>query len=854
MSKCLDNMLDPKTIKQIFGERDIAPAFVNKWLEGAEKLKEAFDKGELPEHEFNRALNEHIAFSREKMEAMALIRSKEAVQQKKNIEFLRQPGFEKNPVEGFLAMVTKTNVLANEGKNSIDSMSRARVEIFASPMVEGLQQKGLFKLAVSGQLDDDIVKAISAQTDKKVNLEGVSKEAIEIAKVLKETNDLMFVEKKNAGIPVNYKNERIMLQTHNPSRVREAGFDKWFETVSSLNPDKKHLGPDAYTADGYRAVLKDVYEDIIMGKHGGMEELQADGSLSNIDGEGSVSTSIGSKRTLNFAPEQMLAYNKQFGNYKTVMANVYADMRKTASKVSLFERLGDKPRENFSTLIDKRISDYKRAGDMKMVEKLQSSKEGILANLDHITGVTAIPGSESLATINRVMGPLETMSKLGLVGLRSMANIAGAIVQMKNATGRNILEQSGIFMKDFASSIPEAARGQVSKEVGDLIQTMNGILADQVRGNGVVGKLSKGADLMMKLNGQDFLNDAFRKTMAIGEQRDWAINAGKPFEELHPEMQAAMLSMGINKNDWALFKHAIQTADNGMQIVTPEMFGRLQKIPKEEVEKVMALNEIKGTPEKYTRAMEAKIRAYLIQSGDIGTTTAGSREQAALLGSTQAGTIRGEFWRLFTRFKSFTFQSMNIGKTFLNATADQDLLAKGVLASQGNSYKNLAQWAVGTSLLAYAADSLYRVGNGKNVKDPKDPLTYLDALTKSGAGGMYFDVFAGEWDKYSFAPTFLGPTLGNIDPLAKIAAAGTKAVAAKADGNNQLALEKGKLAAKEATKIVRGYIPFQQAVGVKAALDHAQWGVINEMLYPGSNARYEAKKARELVREQLGGE
>jgi hypothetical protein len=271
-----------------------------------------------------------------------------------------------------------------------------------------------------------------------------------------------------------------------------------------------------------------------------------------------------------------------------------------------------------------------------------------------------------------------------------------------------------------------------------------------------------------------------------------------------------------------------------MELVTPEALGR-KYIPTEafgaDLTNAMEAAGYKGSMESYRRGLENKLRAFMIQSADIATTTAGAREASRLNMGRRVGTAEGEFVRLFGRFKSFTLQSFSITKTFLNSNANSDMLAKGVLASQGKSYGLLAQWILMGTALGYVGDTMVRASRGDGPQDPSSPGVWFDSMAKSGVGGMYVDFFNGEWDKYDYGASFLGPTLGQIPTLAK---ATSKTLKGDFAGGTQ-----------NTAKLLRSYIPFQQAVGMKQLLDFAQYDLMNETLNPGSSEKYRLKKMQE---------
>lgn len=850
-SDCFNTMLDKKTLEKIFGKERaeaLPPKLIKEWLSGVDKIKEAFDRGELPELEFRRALEEQLEISKAAAETQSLMKAADAFAKARVIKHLDSKAWVGRESEGLRAYLTKTFYQGNNAKVGAESKISAREQYYTSMLNEGLAKNKLTGIFLSNKLDDQIALAHHSLVSKKPMPEGISKEAQMIASLIQDANDLMFKDMMDNRMPVKYKKSRVTLQTHDPKKLRSMGKEKWVEFVKKLNPDKSYLGPDAYSQKGFTDILNEMYDDMLLGKH---SELNADGSLSNIPEGDAANASVGSskigKRALNFGPKETLEYNRQAGIYSGIAQTLVADMRKTAAKVTLFEYLGDKPGQTLNKAITQTVAKLKKAGNEKAAMKLEGDRKNLNAQLARVARTTSIPGSETLANVERIIGGAEVVSKLPNTGLRSFSNIANGIMQIKTQSGKNILQASSEFIFGAKGTALESLTQTYSKEAGDFFTLATKQMNASVRGGGFPGFATKAADFTLKWNGMDFLNNLFENTIVLTEQKSWAQSATQSFEKLAPGRQASLLSFGVTKDDWNVFQHAIEEASDGSKFVTIE---GVDKIPDVEIQKVMAARGLKTTVEKYKKELKLNMMSYFQQISDIATTSPGAREAAALLGDSQTGTAEGAIRSIAMRFKSFTAQALNVGRSFNNSGVDPSLLAQGVARSEGNSYSNVAQWMAMATVMGYLTDTLIRKSQGKDAQDPTSTLTYLDAFGKSSAGGMYMDAFNGEWDRYSAAQTLVGPTFGQIEPLYSAVTNVKKGIQL---GDSPKASKEFKEATMDVTKIIRSYVPFQQAVGVKQALDHAQFRVIKEALYPGSNWRYDAKIAREKMREERRG-
>lgn len=823
-------------VKEAFKDRDVPKSKMDQWLEDAQALKEALDQDFISRGEFSKRMNDLIRQRRIGAEGQAMIDLRNRQVAKKLREFVNQPGFEGREVEAFHGILTKSVVMGNESALSVTAKQRGMLTKYTDHIRNALVESKTFQLAISGELDRDVAKVIQAMNAGTEVPLGVRPEAKSIGKAFFEAQTMALMDIRDAGLPVQFMKNRVTLQTHSSQQIRAAGFEKWSADVLSMKPDTSFLGPKASTPEGMREILRGVYDDILTGRYGSAEAVQ-DGELSAAFGTGKVSTQAIQQRVLTFDPDNTVKYMQTYGGNSTLAQAVLMDLTRKSKQTALFERLGDQPRRNFETMIDRTIAKLQNTNP-KGAEKLQGNRARLLSEYDQVTGALSSPGSESLAKINQVFGSLETVSKLGNLGVRAVSNLAGGYADARTTTGQSFGDALLGIVKATAAEVPDAVKKQFYKEAGDFVQVVQSQIRARVLGDGPRGMLSKLAETQLKFNGHNIMNEAMQNGIAILNQKAWAAQADKAFGDIPAQMQAGMLQAGITKSEWSLFKHAVREADNGTKLVLPEAFTRDANFPPGVVESAMKESGFKGTMDAYLRGVENKMRAFLIQRADVATTTAGAREISAVQFGTQAGTWEGEMVRLFARFKSFTAQSINISRTFMNSTPNAELLRKGIVSSAPKDWSTMGlvgQYAVMTTALAYMGDSLIRYASGKEVKDPRQLGTWVDALGKSGAGGLQVDLFTGEWHKYNAVEAVAGPTYTAAGKLLSIGA--------------NLTQGSPKKAGKDAVKLARSYVPFQSAPLIKGGLDYVQRTTIDEMLNPGSSER---RRLRELRAEREG--
>jgi hypothetical protein len=831
---CFTRLMNPEIKKALFGEREVPEALVRRVVQDLEAIKQNMDNGNIDMKTYKSRVQEYIADQKQLTEAQVIMRAENLRKTRENMSFLSQPGFAKDPAEGFKAMISKTTTLANKANQSISAMAGARLEKWGNYMTAELTRNGDMPIFLSGQLDKEIYQATEALSKGLAPDPKLPAEAVRMGKVVNDLNRLLYKDMRDAGIPVRNLEGRVTRQNHEIGKVREAGFDNWWaETLPKLNQSRT-FGALAGDMQAMTQAGRNIYSKIVSGRYG-LDDVIGNAEVGDflaLGGEKSLADRMSEARNLHFSDSSgAYEYNQKFGKGNLAI-DVYQEMRRNARSVAMFERLGDKPRASLEANIERMQSKLRSEGNQAGAERLASQKDRIMAQFDQVSGTLSIPGSQSLAKIGNAIGTLETLSKLWNIGIRSAANVAGAVVEFKNSSGQNIMESTAGMLKSWLSEFPESAKQTWASEGHEFLTDMQHMMINETDQGLVESGGQKAARFMLKYNGQDFMNNAAKNAFALLTQRTWAKQAGKSFAELEPRMQAALLNGGIDKHDWKVLSKAIETDERGRTLITPEA---IQNLSDQDVRAALAdRGGRRQAPEKYRNDLELRVRAYLIQAGDLVTTTAGAREQSRLNLGTQRGTVEGEMTRLLTRFKSFTLQSMNIAKKFMNSNPNTDQLEKGILMSQGKDMQSLAEWVVMGSVIAYGGDTLIRAMDGKGAKNPKDPMTWLDSMAKSGAGGTYVDFFNGEWDKYNFLGNVFGPTASTVGQ----AAVATSQVLKGNSGD----------AINTSTKMLRSYIPFQQAIGVKQGLDYLQYNVVNEALNPGSTERHKLSQTRKQMR------
>jgi hypothetical protein len=863
---CEIKLMDPKLQKELFGDRDIPKQAIKAVLRDIQKIKSDFDKGLLKDTTYKAKVAAYLEEKRQLDNVQSMLKKHNMFTIRNELEYVSQPGFEGRSVEAHHSQLTKSKTLANASGLSVEARGAVILDKVQSYLTDVLEEKKLLKVFSSGQLDLEIRQDVEA-------LAGIGKasgnaDALEIAKAVTDLNKYILREYQLAGFPIRELQGFVSRQTHEISKVREAGFDTWKAKLLNeykLNMEKT-FGVEQSDAKAMDQILKNIYDNISAGKYG-LDNLVGDKEIGDhyigLGATKSLVDKASEHRTLHFADAKSAhGYNLEFGK-GSLSETLMQEARRMSTTLALFERFGDKPMAAFDAGIERNLSRlkqkaeyFKKAGDLekssmyaKDAEKLQGSKERLMSEFREVSMTRRHPGNETLAQLGYAARSLQVLSKLWNVGLRSMSNVAPAIMEVRNATGENFFEAMNSTVSTWLKSVPEGFRNTYLSEASDFFNDlrdaqMQGVHLGGETQRGLMSKLTRFQSKYGGILSQNMSNETTQLALSYNLQRKFAGVTDRKFSELHPKTQSYFLQVGINSYDWEVVRKGVETAADGRRYLTPESVERLHETPDSAISEAINTRGVKMSPERYTRDLGLKLRAGIYQTVNVATTTATARERSFWKFGNDLGTGWGETIALFSQFKTFTSQSVYNAERFLNAKPDADLLAKGILKSQGKDLTGFAAYLVTGMATAYMADTLIRMATGKELKDPRDVGTMFDAFSKSSAGGMHVDFFMGQWDKYNWAETFAGPTYGNIP---KIGSALTDAWQGDFVGGKREAGGYSKGFTPTMVGVVRSNTPFQQAPLVTNALNFLQYDMIQGTLQP----RYHLNRQRRLEKEKL---
>lgn len=807
---------------------------------------------------FNSRVMEYVKEKRELSEVQAAMRATNLKLTKERFRYYTQPQFSKDPVEAFRGILEFTKFLANSGRDSIHGRISALQHDYNNFYYGQLEKLGITKLILSGELDRDIHIAVDAFA-RGENPVGIRDEAIKAGKIINDLNNKIFKDMRDAGAPVRYMPGYVASQTHNIPKITDTEFSKWFNDVFPLLDKKRTFGINSGNMESMSRQMQAIYKAIKAGSVGvdtvlGGKEIED--TLLNTGATRNAAQKLSQSRFLHFkGPVEAHNYNSMYGN-GTISENLVADFHRKARMIGAMQKFGTNPEAALAADIDRVEGQLRREGNVAGADKLKKEKQSLMNNYKEVMGATSIPGQNALAKISQAVRSVNGLSKLGNAGIRAISNMAFTAMELKTQTGMNFLEASWKTAQEWLGSIPKENQQEFARRAGFFLNDFqNEILnmGGSFNPGANPGALTRMQKIMFKLNGLDFNTRAPKYAFGNMFMHNLGENAGKSFDKLNPRMQATLLTAGIEAKDYQFFKHATETTADGRVMVTPEKVGQLdESLVKERAE------ELGVTPRKYIRELQNKFSSHIILSADVASTSAGPRARNIINGGTFTGTPEGEIRRLGGQFKTFAIGAHFTGLRFLNSAPDEIALMKGLATSpgannyiSGKDFGSFAQFLVASTALGFLGQALIDTANGKGVKDPRKVDTWVDSMTKGGAGALYTDFLAGEYDRFNFTENVMGPTFGQLfGPGAHLLTTSRKALIT---GNEKRQATAG----VEATKMIRQNIPFQQLPIAKQALDWLQYDVIQSSLRPNYKARSERlrrKDAEDRLPNLFGGE
>jgi hypothetical protein len=786
-------------------------------------------------------------------EAAAVARRKARVEAIKEIDAKKYIKRAPTVAQGLEALFGGVNTPFAGSRLSVDAQYNSlKRELLGGMMAEmqstktpGLPDGGLEKLFLSQSIERKWMKELHEINKLSGGKPGVTgdKEALAIAEIIQRWQGRSIERMNQEGAWVKSYSGYITRTSHDSDRIRRAGMSRWIDdTMKHLDVERTFGSADPAAA---RKHLETLYPQFVTGDHLDYSHIldDADSILLDVD----FAKKVSAHRELHWKDADSWAdYNQVYGRFSPTFAITHA-LENAARVTALMGRLGPRPTEMLNRIIRDlkgELRDKNSDGYRELAKKEQFIRN-LLAQFD---GTAAMPVNATMATIGADIRAVGSMSKLGMTPFAMLADLATKASELRYQ-GMSFPERFGAAMVGYVKEMPDEMGRSVAALIGHSMESEIGQINRQ---------LSVGGNELPSGRGWEKVHNAisraekqfFRLTLMNAmtfNQRHHAERVmaehfgglrGTAFDAL-PEAERRMMTVfDIGKPEWDAL-HKVEWNDvGGTTYFTPDIAKRLSdQDVKAYLIEAGRLHKNAGTGEyvdfsvkKARDDLSLKIASYFADRGQYAVLEPGAREKAMLFGGAgrdwARGTVKGEAWRMFMQFKTFT-------ATMLMKTWGREIYGGQGTAGAAAGVAEFVVYATALGIMANAMNQLAKGQDPTSRWKEQPGGAILAGFIRGGAGAIYGDFLLGEWSRHgqSLLGTLAGPTFGQLETAATIWSDITHAK----DGH----WKAGHATAGTALKLVRDNTPFANMIYTKYAVDALIYWRMAEWISPGFLDRHE---------------
>ena len=725
----------------------------------------------------------------------------------------------KDPANGLSSLLVGGLTSQKGAKLSIDAEGKALANKYLGRLINDLEKSGTLELFAAGKLDDDVARELwQIRPDGNP---GITKNtaARQVAEIIHKYQ-MTAVERLNrAGAYINPRPGYLFRQSHDMTRMREAGFDEWKNFIFDKLDHEATFG----TANP-EEFLRGAYRGLTTGLHKRFNGEGESNHLVGFTGPANLAKKASQERLLHFKDaDSFMAYNEAFGT-KNLRDAVIGGLEHMARNTALMEGLGTNPVANFDRILTKLKDKYR--DNPAVFDKLSS--KSLMNQLKEIDGTTRIPGSVSLARVGSITRAIQNMAKLGGAVISSITDLPMQAAELKYQ-GVPLFQAYGETILNLFKGRGDAERKEMARMLGVGIDGIIGdIHARFGAQDSLPGRMAKMQQQFFKLNGMAWWDDTNRTGTALIMSNHLAESATKSFDKLDPKLQNVLRQYEIGQLEWDLYrKYGVNKGADGNMYMTSEGLDALTDADVAGYLKAQTGKEpTKRAVQEAKDELISRLDTYFQDRSDHAVPKPGAAERAMLNQGTSSGTIEGEVLRMIMQFKSFpvTMVRRAIGRE-MYGTVDGK-----------TDFASLVHVMAATTLFGYVSMVAKDVLKGREPRtftgDPaKDTKLMFAAMSQGGGMGIYGDFLFGEYSRYgrSFLSTLAGPTFGQVDDIAEIV---TRIRTGEDIGANVM-------------RMAINNTPFINLFYTRQAMDYLFLYELQEMVNPGYLRRMESRIMRE---------
>jgi hypothetical protein len=702
--------------------------------------------------------------------------------------------------EGLRAVLTGSVEGRRGARASAANEQKVLTGTYWGQLTTELERAGVFQTFKTGTLDREVARALWAMNSQTPNLKGLPADAVAIAKAVHRVQEVSRTDANKAGAWIGKLEGYVVRQSHDPWKITRTSANDWAQYVLQ-RLDWARIEAQTGPINNKIGWLEEVHTSLASGAH-----LKSQGATSNngFKGPGNLAKRMSEERVLHFKDaDAWFDYNEKFGAGNMREAVVHG-LRSSAQNTGLMRVLGPNPEAMFNRVSESVQAQVRGARDAKRTRALAAAVQpgGWLANrLGEVQGTSNIAANVTAARIGSNIRAFESMAKLGGAMLSSVTDIANYASEM-SFQGQGFLSGIGEAVGAIGKGRPKGEQAEILSSLGVFFDHIVGDLTrtgslDESFG----GWTSRAMQHYFRFNGLNWWTDTLRGSAALSMSHNLAIQAGKSFDQLAPELQHTLGLFDIAAADWDHIRtNGLHQAADGRTYITADR-----------------LDEKRAD----------QMRQYIVDRANTAVLEPDADARAMLRQGTRPGTMGGELARFVAQFKGFPV-------AYTRQVLGREIYGRGAKPFADGAVRGIAQLIVATTVLGYAAMAAKDLAKGRTPRNPLDPKTIAAAMTQGGGAGIYGDFLFGEYTRFGRTPleTLAGPTLGT----------GAEAIALWSG------LWRGKTDAGDALRFGLANTPFLNLFYTRVALDYLILYQVQEAVSParcnGWNNAWNATKAR----------
>jgi len=739
------------------------------------------------------------------------------------------------PDLGLESFLVGTNVSRPGARRSVAAEQKQLSQAYIAGFLHDIEAEGLLPFLTKGDLDADIADSLWRIGMNKP-LDGLSKEAVSIAKIMQKYQETARIDANRAGAFIRKLPGYVVRQSHDPYKIQRAGFKQWRDEILPLLDERTfEAGSDV---DGF---LFATYNGLASGVHLKVASGQPDG----FKGPRNLAKKVSAERVLHF--KDGLAwnqYNKVYGT-GSLREAFLGGLDRSGDSTGMMRRLGTNPESNWNAALDELQMDLK--DDPEGLKKFNSDRNTLLkTRFAEVDGTSRLAANHIWARRSANIRAWQSMAKLGGAVISAVTDLPVAASEMRYQ-GKGMLSSMGTL-------IGGMVKGKKPAEQREILSTL-GVFFDSVRGEVVSkfsaddslgGKMSRAQQLFFKLNGLTWWTDTMRSTAALMMSHHLAYNRTLGWDKMNPDLQRTLELFDIDSGKWDLLRSTPAKEADGREYMTTQ---GIDSIPEESLAGYLASKGRTANAAaigELREELRGSLRSYITDRASYAVIEPDARTRAIMRRGTQPGTVAGELLRFVGQFKAFPVAVLqkSIGRELYGrgykpspygANVGRELMQS---MRSGNGEKlGVAQLMLWTTLFGYGAMALKDIVKGREPRPVDDPKTWVAAMLQGGALGLYGDFLFGEANRFGggVISSSLGPVVGAIEGGADLA----------------YRMRDGDDAAAASFRFAIQNTPFANLFYTRTAMDYLFLHSVQEALNPGALRRMERRIEKENAQQFL---